>query len=485
MHSRRERRFQSIPMDLDEESLAKRLTQDLNGRFNGSVPAPNQVGHDCDEKLLKECRNDWLAARDSLYFGYREFGRVVGKAVRRVSAMPFSDIVLSSDGNEMLTPNANAVIKRLSAMFFDARKLHIHDGPFGCIREYPYNGEKPIVEGDRPFPYFYSCSAPVLKGRLFHTVRTSSQGRVIRFVKIGGERVVPEELREQVLYLVPADGSWCAEVTTRFLPLDWQPSCDVFRGNGRKLRILPGEFSTANRGIIFEEERRRSMSSVKSWTVLEVCDGVVESVALDEELYEHGVVKLVHEAAGKRVLLYRPLKETKDQYRICHTILKRVKRYDQLLQKIGGSWPKTIAGLENCLSVNMTELIVAGIFHPDVRERFPGLYCFLERLSGCVHGRSEKSLCRESDDGACAHAVTDEKDCTGNFVQENEGLSMALVMSQFYTYSPITRCYYAINREVDKPVVISSDGKVVHFTESDVPVPVICTPYGTVACGWL
>ena len=485
MYSRRKRRFQPIPTDLDEESLAKRLTQDLTGRFIGSVPGSNQVSQHCDEKLLKESRNDWLAVRDSLYFGYREFGRVVGKEVRRVSAMPFSDIVLSSDGNEMLTPNANAVIKRLSTMFFDARKLHIHNGPFGCIREYPYNGEKPIVEGDRPLPYFYSCSAPVLKGRVFHTVRTSAQGRVIRFVRIGGEHVVPEELREQVLYLVPADGSWCAEVATRILPLDWQPSCYVLQGTGKKLQILADEFSTTSRGIIFEDERRRTMRSVKIWTVLEICDGVVESVALDEEVYDPRVVKLVHEAAGKRVLLYRPLKESDDEYEISHKILKRIKRYDQLLQKIGGTWPKTIAGLVSCLSVNMTELIVAGMFHPDVRERFPGLYCFLERLSECVHGRSEKSLDRESDDGACAHAVTDEKDCTAHFVRGNEGLSVAFVMSQFYTYSPITRSYYAINRDVDKPVVISSDGKVVHFTESDVPVPVLCTPYGIVACGWL
>ena len=184
MHSRRKRRFQSIPMDLDEESLAKRLTQDLTGRFNGSVPASNQFSHDRDEKLLEESRYDWLvpAGSDSLYFGYQEFGKVVGKAVRRVSAMPFSDIVLCSDGNEMLTRNAIAVIKRLSTMYLDDGKLHIHDGPFGCILDYPKYREYPIIEGDRPFPYFYSCSAPVLKGRLFHTVRTSAQGRVIKFV---------------------------------------------------------------------------------------------------------------------------------------------------------------------------------------------------------------------------------------------------------------------------------------------------------------
>ena len=284
---------------------------------------------------------------------------------------------------------------------------------------------------------------------------------------------------------MPADESWCTEATTRFLPLDWKPSREVDSGNGRKLYIVFDTLSTRGRGISSEEERRRAMSSEITWTVLEVRDGVVESVVLDEEVYDPEVVKLVHEAAGKRVLIYRPLKEYEDKDWISYKVLKRMKRYDQLLQKIGGSWPKTVAGLESCLSVKVTELIVAGMNEPDVRERFPSLYCFLERLSGCVHGKHEISLERGSDDGACAHAITDEKDCMGNVVQENEGLPMAFVMSRFYTYSPITRSYYAINRDVDKPVVVSSDGKVVHFTESDVPVPVLCTPYGTVACGWL
>ena len=256
----------------------KRVTHDLQEPADQSVRSRGRSQYVSDDKLSPESGNDWHATFVDLYFGYRESGKIIGTMVDRVSTMPFSDRVLTSNGNELHTPNAIRAIKRLSTMFVDSGNIHVHDGPFGCIFPNPETKQVLSVTGDRPFPYFYSSSAPGLKGRLFHTACTSAEGRVVKFVKMGGDHFVPDELREQILYLFAGEEDFCADVSTKMLPLDWKPSREVSEGDGKNISISVIGFCTTDREKSFEEDKRTSRGLPMLSTVLEVHDGVIERV---------------------------------------------------------------------------------------------------------------------------------------------------------------------------------------------------------------
>ena len=186
------------------DALKVRLTQDLT-----KEPAAGSSSDDeylSDSELAPEAGRSWSIASGRFRFGYHSStGAFHGTEVKQTSHIPICDRVLTLNGDLELSDNSKRVIRKLSELLTESARLHVNDGAFDCVAKVA-KGEGGIyaqLTGDRQFPYFYAQDAPRIRGFVFHEVQVDADSRVIKFVKVSGSAWLSDDLRGEILYLLP------------------------------------------------------------------------------------------------------------------------------------------------------------------------------------------------------------------------------------------------------------------------------------------
>lgn len=199
---------------LTDDELRSRLSSDLNVRSDGG--SSSDCEYLSDDEPSSASGNRWRIHNHRFQFACKPChhpvtGELNDGEVRRTSDIPISDKVLTRNGNESLTCNAVKVLKELSALLLDSADPTVTNGLFNCVSSVAGGDERVYLDGGRPFPYFYSREHPPITGYVFHTERIHGNGREVKFVKTGEQSVLPESLREKLIYLLPNTDSYTEE----------------------------------------------------------------------------------------------------------------------------------------------------------------------------------------------------------------------------------------------------------------------------------